>query len=744
MLADHPETTAAPAPSADGAARRRREMLGAYLGAALLSLAAAMGMLDLWRANLRFPFDYRGDAAVHALTFKSTIENGWFLTVPQVGAPGQLDMHDFLVPDTLHLLVVKVMSLFTSSWMIIFNLYFLLGFPLITVAALAVFREFRVPLGPAVTGAVLYAFLPSRLLKGETHLFLDLFYQVPLAILAALWVCGDDPPVTRDRGPGRWPGLELGRSRSILAVIFCVVTALAGIYYAFFAAFLLVVGGLWASADRRAARHALSGLALAAVILLTSAVNAVPSLLYTMRHGKNLEVAARVPAEAEIYGLKIIQLLMPVTGHRLAALRGFTDRYDATSPLITENRVIMLGVLGSIGFLVLLAHAVLRPRADNPRGDLLRTLGVLNLAAVLLGTIGGFGSVIARVLTPEIRTYARINVVIGFLALFCFVLLLERAGRRRRWLAFVLPPLMLVLGLFDQVTPAATRPYAAVRAQFRADASFVHEIEAALPEGAMVFELPFLPFPEVQAPGRMSDYDPLIFYLHSRSLRWSYPTMRGRPSELWTRNVAGHAPDRMAAELAAVGFGGVLVDRFGYADNGQALETALGQILDVRPRVSRDGRMSFFNLEPFKARARAGTTREEQERRRELALHPLLFHWASGCYDPENGPQGPFRWCNSTATLDVENTGATVKAASISMTLAPARMPCRITIDGDLLPAPVELTQATALFQRTLEISPGNHTIRFRADGWPADAPLDPRTLIFHIDNAKLSEVDRP
>src|SRR5690242_20382529 len=106
----------------------------AYAVAAAVSLAAAVLFLHLWKADLRVPFDYGGDALSFELVVKSVVDHGWYLSNPDVGAPFGLEMHDFPFADSLHLVVIKVMSWFSHDWALLFNLYFLLGFPLITVS----------------------------------------------------------------------------------------------------------------------------------------------------------------------------------------------------------------------------------------------------------------------------------------------------------------------------------------------------------------------------------------------------------------------------------------------------------------------------------------------------------------------------------------------------------------------------------------------------------------------------------
>jgi phosphoglycerol transferase len=508
-------------PENDGKAVART--LGAYGAAAALSVVAAVVLLELPRADLHVPFDYGGDALLYALITKSALDHGWFWTNPSLGAPGRLELHDFPASahDTVHLLVIKAMSLFSGDWALLFNVYFLLGFPLIAIAAMAVFRHFRVATGPAIVGAVLYSFLPSRLVKGEGHIFMDVFFQVPLAVLVLLWVASDEPPLIRaDEGPNenagrRWHPFELSRARSRVAVAVCLLCASTCLYYAFFTAVLLVAGGAWAALQRRSSRHALAGVALAGVIVAGLAANGLPSVAYHARNGPNHQVADRKAWEAEAYGMKIAQLLLPVEGHRIAAFRDLKDRYAMSAPLNGESGATSLGVVGGAGFLALLGALVSRraaqrgsrtleesgparsERADSNENDgPFTALAVFNLMAVLLGTIGGFGSLFAWLVSPQIRTYSRINVLIGFFAVFAVVLLVDRLTRARKALAACVLPTVLLVGLLDQASLVAARHYEASKRAYDSDARLVRRIEATVAPDAAILELPYQSFPE--------------------------------------------------------------------------------------------------------------------------------------------------------------------------------------------------------------------------------------------------------
>src|SRR3982751_5066973 len=198
--------------------RGRTAALLLYGGVALAACIEAALALRLWHADLRVPFNCRGDSVFFAMMVKAVIDHGWYLTNPQLGAPGVLTLHDFPQADGIHLLLIKLMSLFSADWALLFNIYYLLGFPLIASSAFAVLRHFKIAPGPAFVASLLYAFLPSRLMIGELHFYLVAFYQVPLAILLALWVAGDDPPLFAP-GAGAWrPAFAFRRGRSIAAI----------------------------------------------------------------------------------------------------------------------------------------------------------------------------------------------------------------------------------------------------------------------------------------------------------------------------------------------------------------------------------------------------------------------------------------------------------------------------------------------------------------------------------------------
>ena len=93
---------------------------------------------------------------------------------------------------------------------------------------------------------------------------------------------------------------------------------------------------------------------LIAVIVLAVLANVSPNLIGKLQRGANRAAMVRLPQEAERYGMKIIGMLLPVSNHRIGLLRHYREVYTRVSPLVNENETAALGLLGSVGFLLLI------------------------------------------------------------------------------------------------------------------------------------------------------------------------------------------------------------------------------------------------------------------------------------------------------------------------------------------------------------------------------------------------------
>jgi phosphoglycerol transferase len=590
----------------------RARTIGAGAGAAALSLGLALVLFGVGAADFAVPLWYEGDAFYTLALTKGLLEHGSLLRNPDLGAPYGLELHDFPNPYGLHHAALYLLGGFTSEAGAAVNALWLLGFPAIAACAFAALRLLGLPRAESAVAAVLYCFLPYHLARGEKHLFLSMYYLVPLAAALAVLLLRDAPALAgarpRDWRPRVAPRTALGAAALALGL------GASGAYYAFFGCFFFAVAGALGALRVRSAAPLAAAAGLVALVVGSATAGIAPSLLHWREHGPNRAVARRAAAEAELYGLKIAPMLLPVARHPIDGWADLRRRYNERTPLRNENDTVTLGLIGTLGFLALAGAALAIVGGWRGGSPLLHALAALHLAGLLLATTSGFGALIARLGFRQIRAYARISIWLAFFALAAAVLLArplrERLVRRRRGAAAggLALAAVLALALLDLVSPPYLPDRAAAARAFAVDRAFVRAAEAALPAGTAVYQLPHVGYPEVLPPGRMSNFDSLRPYLHSRTLRWSHGAMKGRPAGEAIAALAERPPAALPAALAAAGYGALLVDRFGYpAPAEAALRAALEPRLGA-PLASEDGRLLLYRL-PAAAAARAGDGR---------------------------------------------------------------------------------------------------------------------------------------
>jgi hypothetical protein len=117
--------------------------------------------------------------------------------------------------------------------------------------------------------------------------------------------------------------------------------------------------------------------------------------------------------------------------------------------------------------------------------------------------------------------------------------------------------LLLWLGLADQTTRKYIPDYATEKSTFARHEAYGAAIQAAVPPGTMILQLPVSAFPFDN--GKIG-YDHFQLYLHTHGLHWSDPAMINRPAWNWQVQNSALPPEGLLRALVETGFGGLLVD----------------------------------------------------------------------------------------------------------------------------------------------------------------------------------------
>jgi phosphoglycerol transferase len=729
--------------------QERIKAVAMYVLGAILSVGIAAWVLKLWDAKLNIPWGYTADQLFSAVIVKTIIDNGWVWHNSLIGMPSGMDIYDFPSYNNLDYLIIKAIALFTSDYASVLNLFFLLTFPLATITAIYALRRFRLSWPPAILGGLLFTFVPFHFLRGEGHLFLASYMTVPLACMMILWVFEDASPLFGySKGKGV---LKSGLSPKFLGcALICVLVGSSFIYYPFFTCFFLLVAGILSAIAYRSKWPAVNASVLILLTVGIILINTSPTIIYHLFNGSNPEVGVRNPMEAEVFGLKIVQLFIPVEGHHIPFFATIASLYNSHFPLVNENSMASLGIIGCLGFLILVGWLLYR-KAGGSEGILaghvkeIDALSMLNFSAVLLATIGGFGTLFNIAVSSQLRCYNRISIFIAFFSLATMMIVADSLYKRYagdlkiRKVAYLCFAIILVAGVLDQTTPLFAPPYGQIEEEVASDTAFVGQIEAIESSGAMIFQLPYAGFPESVPSANMTDYDHFRAYLSSDDLRWSYGAMKGRESDLWQNAVASMEVPEMVRNLAMAGFSGIYVDSYGYNDSGRSIIGNLSAALGVQPIVSKNNRLYFLDMTPYNEKLRANYSQEEWSLIVDRASHPVTGSWKGGFYKQEDSWDRTGRWCASSGELWINNPWNSDRNVTIEMTLSTGYADlANLDIGGPMVADRLEINNTPVKLSLTFTLKPGTSEISFNCDAKPVAVPDNPRSFVFRVDDFRI------
>lgn len=572
-------------------------------------------------SGVRFdvPFTYEGDGLEYNLLTKTMIETGWWTENPVVGAPDKLEMYDYAIGNTLDFFVMKIISIFTDNYALVMNSYYILGFFLTALCSLYVFRQLRITYPVAVFGSILFPFLFYHFSR-ISHFNLTAYYMIPLIVLVILWICNGEPLFLKRGEPGEPVHLAVTQ-KGVIAAIILLISATHP-YYGFFGLLFLVVATLWSASRSDTMIPLLNGIISGMLLAVFAILNRLPSLWYGFQHGTSLAISSRAPFEAEEWGLKLIQLLLPAPGHRIDFLADIARKYTVSRPLVNENVSATLGIIGSIGVVILLGWIFIREwqpiqKKFGGRRELMDQLSLFTISGILIGTIGGFSAIIALVF-PVIHSYNRISLYIGFFSILAMLIILQIMYEQFRNKPYFCPVFLvlllavLTLGVYDQVPAWSSLTSGSDKEreqEFLDQEIYFTHVEDTMPPGASVFILPDIGgFPHSSPPGTINELDSLKPYLHTHDLKWNYPTMKGRFWDNWQVKVATSEPADLLDHLFFTGFTGLLIDGYGYHDEGEAIIEIYQNLTGIEPVISKDGRYAFFDLTGYMDEKKAGMT----------------------------------------------------------------------------------------------------------------------------------------
>lgn len=583
------------ADNAAPAARKAATVLRAE-GPIVLLLAGVATLLAItaygrWSAaSWSVPLEYgnRGydaDAMAVLAQIKAAAQGDFppFVTknVRQLGAPFVGNWNDAPIVEQLMYWLAGCLAGVTSVFFAA-NTLVVFSHALAAVGFYAVSRSLGGDRRLSLAGGLVFAFARFPFTRQLHHPQVLYDWHVPACLLVGWWVLDG-------------AGLPRRGGRFWIAVAIAIAT---GIQHPYYTNMFVQLTGLaclvqWARGRREAAAAgiAVCGAAMAAFLVMCGNY-----LAYKLLHGGNTEGLVRRFQWLEFYALKPLDLFMPPPDHRLPSLAGLGRGYFEN--VLVPGEIPPSCYLGMVGIAALawLAIVSVRRALATPARPLpAESWQVLWILAYSM--IGGVNCLVGVFGIQLFRSANRYSIFILAIALVWAIRRLSTLPLTDR-MAWGLSTAAVALALWDQVPPVPTAAAIAdVAARVDSDRAFTRALESRLPEGAMVFQLPLMKYPEQPAPG-VSASDHFRPFLHTDSLRFSFGSIAGRQDTAWQEPLLSGGLQAAIAGLERYGFAALYVNRAGFQDGAAELLKALAALGRAETVTSPRGDLVAVLLEP--------------------------------------------------------------------------------------------------------------------------------------------------
>ena len=619
-------------------------------------------VFDFTHMNLRIPFLYTHDGLGSTAYVKNILENGWLSDTERLSAPFVFSTKSFtpLLFINTSILLYKFLGMFTSDPVLIFNLRILLTPVFNTFFAYYVLRKMHISRIYAMLGAVSFGscfFVLSRF----GHIDFASCEAIPLTILLCYWCTQEQFPFRRKN----W-----FRERRFWQILFFSwLIANDGIgYYPFFCCFFLVCVAVYNLVSTGKVKSVVFPAMCIASVVFFFLLNFLPLLIVKT----NTHVEQRSAMESELYGLRIAGLYLSPEGFGIKHLKQVYSTYLGQSILINENATSYLGVIGVLGSIILFLQLMQGKKGAFADRIIVNEdiywLSCLQFMGILLGASAGLSMIFSLIVSSSIRAYNRISIFLQFITITGFLYFCEGINDRtikRKSISIGLCIAAVLLTFLD-LNIVEPRYSSNTNAEdYLSDKIMIADLEKSVEDGAMIYQLPYMPYPEAAPIRGMNHTFAMVPYLLSDHLRWSHGSTSPEAIQ-WNASVADCECSEMTDILALAGFSGILIDTRAYTDAELSeMREKLEMLTMDQPRVSANSNYIYYSLIPIRDKFEDTLSDTQMQAGKRFALqygqenYGSTFHSANGLslminggfYNEEKNSDAIWRWCKNNASI---------------------------------------------------------------------------------------------
>lgn len=538
--------------------------------------------------------ELEGDGLLGEMLVKSIAENGPVgnLVNNRLGAPERSTLVETPFLDWIYVFEVWIISFFVENPGVISIVFLWTGYILAALTMFYLMKKLCFKDSISFVFGLLFSFSTYHAYRGLGHGTLSNYFLVPIAVLLSIYIA---TAAIDDRV------LSMGSSQKrnhIWLAFLALLLGFTNIYFVAFGLVLMAVAFLYRIIKTGITKKQWKYLVYPGLTVAGTVIGLAPKLIFTLRHGET-GVAVRNVIDTETYGLRLLQMVLPAIFSKFEKWTGITRKYMEKMPAPTEAAFAAIGLIAVVGFFFLCGYLVVNYVKKTKRDTLLHFSALSVLVCVLVAISGGFGMLFNFFVMAEIRCYNRITIYILCFCLIAVAALLQKYAKKNVVLGIALV-VLLGIGWLDQIEVYPS-DYWESREEVAANyEDFYSRVEDVMEEGDMIYQIPFIGFPEQPSLNNLSCYKQLSGYVYTDTLRWSHGGMWGRNMQalyLWADNGLSQS---FIEDIIENGFEGVCIDFDGFKEKEKPSVIAFySKELGLTPIVSEDDNLYFYDLRPL-------------------------------------------------------------------------------------------------------------------------------------------------